>query len=124
MAHDPFTGAKMLSGCQPMGFDYFEGLGEEESKDKLEELMNAAYGPIEVGELNEDLETVSETVWPEDVVMKVRWRPGVACIWDNRRTTHSRTPLQIYSGDGERRMWQLIRHREKKAGQALQLLEA
>ena len=58
MAHDPFTGAKMLSGCQPMGFDYFEGLGEEESKDKLEELMNAAYGPIEVGELNEDLETV------------------------------------------------------------------
>lgn len=102
----------------------FEGMQPEESKDKLEAIMNSAYSPLQIGELNDDLETVTETIWPEDVVMKVSWKPGWACIWDNRRTTHSRTPLQIYASDGERRMWQLIRHRVKKEGQALQLLEA
>ena len=90
----------------------------------LEKIMNSAYTPLRIGELNDDLETVTETIWPEDVVMKVRWKPGWACIWDNRRMTHSRTPLQSYANDGERRMWQLIRHRVKKEGQALQLLEA
>ena len=102
----------------------FEGMGEEESKDKLEEIMNAAYSPLSTGELNDDLETVTETMWPDDVVMKVRWQQGWGCLWDNRRTTHSRTPLALYTSDGERRMWQLIRHREKKEGQATQLLEA
>ena len=124
VAVDPFTGEKILSGCQPMGFDYFEGMDPNESKDKLESIMNSAYGPIIIGKLNDDLETVTETVWPDDVVMKVRWQPGWGCLWDNRRTTHSRTPIQIYADDGERRMWQLIRHREMKEGYVLQLQEA
>ena len=75
MAVDRRTGEKML-WAQAMTFDRFEGMGGEESQDKLDAILRSAYSPISVGELNEDLETVTETVWPEDVVMKLRWEPG------------------------------------------------
>lgn len=99
-----------------MMFDRFEGMDGEESQAKLDAILQSAFSPIKIGELNDDLETVTETFWPEDVVMKVRWQPGWASIWDNKRLSHSRTPLALYTDEDERRMWQLIRHHEKRDG--------
>ena len=44
-----------------------------------------------------------------------------AAIWDNRRLSHSRTPLALYSNEEERRMWQLIRHHAKRGGMSAEL---
>ena len=40
---------------------HIPGLGVEESRDKVQELLETAVGPLEVGELDEDLQTVTPT---------------------------------------------------------------
>ena len=91
-------------------FDYFVGMEPEESKQKLEDLMLKALGnPTEIGELDEDLLTISETKFSDKVVMPAQWKPGTAVVWDNSQTVHSTTPVAIYSS-GQRRMFQIIQY--------------
>ena len=40
-------------------------------------------------------------------LLPLHCRPGLACVWDNRRFLHSTVPIQIYS-EGSRVMWQII----------------
>mmetsp|Transcript_36635 Transcript_36635/g.85240 ORF Transcript_36635/g.85240 Transcript_36635/m.85240 type:complete len:384 (+) Transcript_36635:50-1201(+) len=109
-----WAGAKNLERLVPVVPGLPE-LGAEESADKMEELMVTALAPIEVGELDDDLQTVSATRFSPDVVLAVEWQPGMACIWDNTRVLHSTTPLCTYE-PGERVMWQIILSCEGEAG--------
>ena len=113
-AVDPRTGERLL-WTQALSFDYFEGMEGEESQDRLDDIMLTALAPTEVGQLDEDLQTVTPTLFKEDVVMPIKWKPGHLLLWCNQRYSHSRTPVQIYA-EGERRMWQLIVHREARTG--------
>ena len=89
------NGEKML-WASALSFDCFEGMDPVESQDLLEEIMVTAFAPCKLGSLNEDLETISATTFDEDVVLAVNWEPGMAVIWDNTRTTHSRGPCAPY----------------------------
>ena len=73
----------------------------------MREVLTTALGPTTIGDLDDDFQTISPTSFNEDVVLPLQWRPGLACIWDNRRFLHSTVPIQIYS-EGSRVMWQII----------------
>ena len=90
-------------------FDRFVGIdSHEDSKDLLEKLMLSALGePSVVGKLDDDLLTISETVFDPSVVHKVQWRPNTAVIWNNAKFLHSTTPVNMYSR-GRRVMYQII----------------
>ena len=64
--------------------------------------------PSEVGALDADLLTVSETKFDPEVVKAVAWKPGMCVIWDNELFLHSPTPARAYEGRGRRRMWQIV----------------
>lgn len=38
-------------------------------------------GIVPDGKYDEDLRQLSHTQFPEDVVLALKWRPGMACIW-------------------------------------------
>ncbi len=52
---------------------HIPGYGVEESRDKVQELLETAVGPLEVGELDEDLQTVTPTRFDPAVVQSVGW---------------------------------------------------
>ena len=63
----------------------------------------------------EDLEAVEETAFPSSVVLRMQWRRGDACIWNNETVTHSRTPAALYADGGAedrapRKMLQIVQH--------------
>ena len=94
-----------------MSFDCFVGMDPEESQDKMEEIMHAAFfgheGQVPDGVYDDDLRTLSRTPFPEDVVLALKWLPGMACIWDNSRILHSTTPVCLYKS-GYRKMMHMI----------------
>ena len=63
--------------------------------------------PSEVGALDADLLTVSETKFDPEVVKAVAWKPGMCVIWDNAMWLHSTTPTGLYT-KGRRVMYQII----------------
>ena len=101
-----WAGAKNLERLVPTAAG-LPTLSPEESVAKHEELLVTALAPTAVGELDEDLQTVSATTFSPEVVLTLEWRSGMSCIWDNRRFVHSTTPLCGYA-PGERVMWQII----------------
>ena len=67
----------MLFWPAAKNFERFVGMDAEASKDKLEELMLTALGnPTIIGELDDDLMTISETQFPASEVTKIKWQPG------------------------------------------------
>lgn len=52
---------------------HIPGYGVEDSRDKLQELLESAIGPWEVGELDKDLQTVTPTKFDPEVVQPVEW---------------------------------------------------
>ena len=52
---------------------YIPGMGVDESRDKVQELLETAVGPHEVGELDDDLQTVTPSRFDPDVVQPVEW---------------------------------------------------
>jgi hypothetical protein len=52
---------------------HIPGYGVEESRDKVQELLESAVGPWETGELDEDLQTVTPTHFDPEVVQPVEW---------------------------------------------------
>ena len=108
---DKKTGDYLFWGAAK-GFDSFVGMEdqEEESQLKMEKIMHSAFfqdNPIEMGELDDDLRTISATKFPEGVVLPIKWKSGMAVIWNNALFLHSTTPTSIYS-NGERKMYQII----------------
>ena len=105
---DPMNGRTYLwAGAKNM--EHLTGLDVEKSRDILQELLETALGVTAVGDLDDDLQTVTPTKFDEDVVMVKRWSPGELCVWDNRRVIHSTTPVQLYPAGGTPRvMWQII----------------
>lgn len=108
---DKRTGEYLFWGSAK-GFVSFVGMDdrEEESQLKMESIMHSAFfqdEKIEMGELDDDLQTISATKFPESVVLPIPWEPGMACIWNNSLFLHSTTPTSIYS-KGERKMYQII----------------
>ena len=73
---DERTG-EMLFWPAAKNFERFVGMDAEASKDKLEELMLTALGnPTIIGELDDDLMTISETEFPASIVFTAQWQPG------------------------------------------------
>ena len=107
---DSKTGERLFWGAAK-NFDSFVGMDPEESQDKLEELMHAAFfghdGTVPDGTYDDDLRTLSRTDFPEDVVLALKWLPGMACVWDNSRVLHSTTPVCLYES-GDRKMMHMI----------------
>lgn len=115
-ADDARSGRRML-WASALSFDWFEGQEHEpeRSKDVLCEIMRTALAPTAMGALNEDLEAVEETAFPSSVVLRMQWRRGDACIWNNETVTHSRTPAALYADGGAedrapRKMLQIVQH--------------
>lgn len=99
-------------GPQQKNFDYFvfangEKMDPEESKRKLEAIMEDALGVLVKGEIDENCNTISETIFDPKTVMAVTWQKGTAVVWDNSRFLHSTTPATLYS-PGRRVMYQII----------------
>lgn len=107
---DSKTGERLFWGAAK-NFDSFVGMDPEESQDKMEELMHAAFfghdGTVPDGKYDDDLRTLSRTDFPDDVVLALKWLPGMACVWDNSRVLHSTTPVSLYK-DGIRKMMHMI----------------
>jgi alpha-ketoglutarate-dependent taurine dioxygenase len=103
---DDNTGVSRLL-CGGKNLEYIPGLSPGESALKVEELLLAALGPTEMAGLNSDLRPISTTRFSDQVVLKLEWKPGMCCIWDNRRILHTTTPLCTYEKRGDRVMWQM-----------------
>lgn len=63
--------AYLWAGAKNM--HHIVGFGVEESRDMLQELLETAIGPVEVGELDEDLQTVTPTHFHSEVVQPIEW---------------------------------------------------
>lgn len=86
---DAISGAAYLwAGAK--NIHHIPGLGIDESRDKVQELLETAIGPLEVGELDEDLQTVTPTRFDPEVVQPVEW--SVPCAASTRHTHRLRQP--------------------------------
>ena len=91
-AVDDRTGEKLL-WTQALSFDYFEGMGREDSQDKLDDIMRTALRPTEMGKLDDDLQTITPTSFHKDVVMPISWQPGTfSCHHHHRKAVSLYVP--------------------------------